>query len=89
MMITNIRKSRKNPGLQPQHRTAVMAAASIANARVQGAELSSTALEFRPNRTSGGTYYFDVAERKAAQEAPASCSRPFSCPSASRNRGHW
>ena len=66
MMITNIRKSRKKPGLQPQHRTAVMAAASIANARVQGAELSSTALEFRPNRTSGGTYYFDVAEKKGS-----------------------
>ena len=64
--ITNIRKARKHPGLQPQHRTAVLAAASIANAEVQGAELSSTTLQFRPNRTKGGTYHFDVAEKKGS-----------------------
>jgi len=66
MEIINIRKARRNPGLQPQHLTAVMAAASIANAGVQGAELSSTALQFRPDRTSGGTYNFDVATKKAS-----------------------
>jgi RNA 3'-terminal phosphate cyclase (ATP) len=66
MVITNIRTSRRKPGLQPQHLTAVMAAASIAGAEVQGAELSSTTLQFRPNRTSGGTYHFDVAEKKGS-----------------------
>jgi RNA 3'-terminal phosphate cyclase (ATP) len=66
MEIMNIRKTRKNPGLQPQHLTAVLAAASIANAGVQGADLSSTALQFRPKRTSGGTYHFDVAEKKSS-----------------------
>lgn len=66
MEITNIRTARKKPGLQPQHRTAVLAAASIAGAEVQGAELSSTTLEFRPNRTTGGTYRFDVAEKKGS-----------------------
>ncbi len=38
MKITNIRRARKNAGLQTQHLTAVMAAASIAGAEVQGAE---------------------------------------------------
>jgi RNA 3'-phosphate cyclase len=66
MEITNIRMARKNPGLQPQHLTAVMAAAAIARAEVQGAELSSTTLRLLPNRTSGGTYYFDVAEKKGS-----------------------
>jgi RNA 3'-terminal phosphate cyclase (ATP) len=66
MEITNIRKSRKNPGLRPQHRTAVLAAASITGAEVSGAELSSTALQFRPNRTSGGSYRFDVAEQQGS-----------------------
>lgn len=66
MEITNIRTARKNPGLQPQHLTAVMAAATIAGAEVQGAELSSTTLEFRPNRTSGGTYHFNIAEKKGS-----------------------
>jgi RNA 3'-phosphate cyclase len=64
--ITNIRTGRKNPGLQPQHLTAVKAAASIAGAEVQGAALSSTALRFRPNKTSGGTYNFDVAEKRGS-----------------------
>lgn len=66
MEITNIRTARKKPGLQPQHRTAVLAAASIADAEVQGAELSSTTLLFRPNRSTGGTYHFDVAEKKGS-----------------------
>jgi RNA 3'-phosphate cyclase len=43
-----------------------MAAASITGAEVQGAELSSTALQFRPNRTSGASYRFDVAEKQGS-----------------------
>ena len=35
--LDNIRKARKKPGLQPQHLTAVKAAAAICNARVEGA----------------------------------------------------
>ncbi len=66
MEITNIRAARRSPGLRPQHRTAVLAAASITGAEVQGAELSSTALQFRPNRTSGGSYRFDVAEKQGS-----------------------
>ena len=66
VQITNIRKERKKPGLQPQHLTAVKAAAAIARAGVQGAELSSTTLQFRPGRTSHGTYHFDVAEKKGS-----------------------
>ncbi len=66
MEITNIRTGRKKPGLQPQHLTAVLAAAAISGAEVQGAELSSTALRFQPNRTTGGTYRFDVAEKKGS-----------------------
>jgi RNA 3'-phosphate cyclase len=66
VQITNIRKDRRKPGLQPQHLTAVKAAATIARAEVQGAELSSTAIRFLPNRTHGGTYRFDVAEKKGS-----------------------
>ncbi len=64
--IRNIRKSRKNPGLQPQHLTAVMSAASITNAVVRGADLSSTTLQFQPDRIRGGSYHFDVAKKKAS-----------------------
>ena len=64
--ITNIRRARKNPGLQPQHLAAVLAAAAVTNAEVHGAELSSTALQFKPHGTKGGTYHFDVAEKKGS-----------------------
>jgi RNA 3'-terminal phosphate cyclase (ATP) len=61
--ITAIRKSRKKPGLQPQHLTAVMAAAEISSARVEGAELSSTAIRFAPRAVEGKDYFFDVARK--------------------------
>jgi RNA 3'-terminal phosphate cyclase (ATP) len=64
--LDNIRKARKKPGLQPQHLTAVKAAAAISNARVEGAELSSTSLRFSPGRIIGDNYSFDVAEKKGS-----------------------
>ena len=64
--IDNIRKARRKPGLQPQHLTAVKAAAAICKARVEGAGLSSTSLRFSPGRIIGGDYSFDVAEKKGS-----------------------
>jgi RNA 3'-terminal phosphate cyclase (ATP) len=64
--IINIRRERQKPGLQPQHLTAVKAAAAISRARVVGAELSSTELRFSPDEVSGGDYFFDVSEKKGS-----------------------
>ncbi len=64
--ITNIRKSRKKPGLQPQHLTAVKAAATVSGAGVEGAELSSTTLRFLPEHLTGEEYFFDVSEKKGS-----------------------
>jgi len=64
--IINIRKARRKPGLQPQHLTAVVAAAAISNAHVEGAELASTAITFLPHATIGGNYEFDVSEKKGS-----------------------
>jgi RNA 3'-terminal phosphate cyclase (ATP) len=64
--ITNIRKSRKRPGLQPQHLTALKAAATVSNAGVEGADLSSTTLRFSPGHLAGGEYLFDVSEKKGS-----------------------
>lgn len=64
--VDNIRKARRKPGLQPQHLTAVKAAAAICNASVEGAGLSSTSLLFSPGRVTGGGYSFDVAEKKGS-----------------------
>jgi RNA 3'-terminal phosphate cyclase (ATP) len=64
--IVNIRKARRKPGLQPQHLTAVKAAAAVSRAHVEGAELSSTALRFSPGQVIGGDYFFDVAEKRGS-----------------------
>ena len=64
--ITNIRKSRKKPGLMPQHLTAVKAAATVSNAGVEDAGLSSTMLRFSPGLLTGGEYLFDVSEKRGS-----------------------
>ncbi|GHL15868.1 hypothetical protein ECZU23_43110 [Escherichia coli] len=46
--ITGIRAGRAKPGLLRQHLTAVKAAAEICRATVEGAELGSQRLVFRP-----------------------------------------
>ncbi len=58
----NIRARRPNPGLQPQHLTAVHAAATISQARVEGAILGSPTLRFEPGEVEGGEFLFNVEE---------------------------
>lgn len=61
--IRNIRAGRPNPGLQPQHLTAVQAAAAICRAQVEGAALGSQTLRFAPQSAPApGEYVFDVTE---------------------------
>ncbi|MCS7300102.1 MAG: RNA 3'-terminal phosphate cyclase [Fimbriimonadales bacterium] len=58
----NLRVKRPNPGLQPQHLTAIHAAATISNARVSGAMVGSTELRFEPNEVTGGEFLFDIED---------------------------
>ncbi|AEF23691.1 RNA 3'-terminal phosphate cyclase [Pseudomonas fulva] len=58
--IVNIRARRSRPGLLRQHLTAVLAAAEISNAEVEGAELHATNLVFRPGPIRGGEYRFAI-----------------------------
>ncbi|HET9131034.1 MAG TPA: RNA 3'-terminal phosphate cyclase, partial [Terriglobia bacterium] len=58
--IENIRAGRKNSGLLRQHLTAVLAAAEIGAAKVEGAILGSPILTFTPNSLRGGEYHFAV-----------------------------
>ena len=67
--ITNIRKNRKRPGLQPQHLTGVNAAAAICRARVTGNRLDSTELVFEPGDITAGEYDFNVADQKGSAGA--------------------
>jgi RNA 3'-terminal phosphate cyclase (ATP) len=58
--IDRIRAGRKKPGLLRQHLTAVQAAARVCSAQVEGDELGSTRLTFRPGPMIPGEYSFSV-----------------------------
>ena len=63
LRIENLRAGRRIPGLQPQHLTAVRAAAKICGAKVEGARLKSRGVLFTPrSEPQAGTYTFDVAQ---------------------------
>lgn len=59
--IEKIRAARPKPGLRPQHLTGVLAAAKIAEADVEGAQVGSQLLSFCPTGLRGGEYVFDVS----------------------------
>ena len=60
LKVTNIRAGRESPGLKAQHLAAVKAVAQICGAELEGAEVGSTELRFRPEHLRGGTYAVDV-----------------------------
>jgi RNA 3'-terminal phosphate cyclase (ATP) len=58
--IDNIRAGREKPGLLRQHLTAVLAAAEVGGAKVEGATLGSQAITFAPGAVRPGEYRFAV-----------------------------
>jgi RNA 3'-terminal phosphate cyclase (ATP) len=58
--IEKIRANREKSGLLRQHLTAVLAAAEIGKAKVEGAELGSKTLTFVPTKVHPGEYKFAV-----------------------------
>ena len=58
--IEKIRAGPERPGLLRQHLTAVLAAAEVCAADVEGATLGSTELTFSPGKVHPGEYKFSV-----------------------------
>jgi len=58
--IERIRARRPKPGLRRQHLTAVLAAAEVGQAEIEGAELDSRELVFVPGQVRPGEFRFDV-----------------------------
>lgn len=58
--ITNIRAKRPNPGLAPQHLAAARAVRSISRGVLEGAEIGSASISFKPGPIVGGKYDFDI-----------------------------
>lgn len=70
--IENIRARRRNPGLQAQHLTAVRALGTACKAELEGAELGSSSLTFRPrSKPRSGEYAWDVADARRGGSAGA------------------
>ncbi len=64
--VTNIRAGRSKPGLLRQHLTALQASAMVSSAAVEGANLGSTEITFRPGTVRGGEYAFAVGSAGSA-----------------------
>lgn len=58
--IFNIRAGRSNPGLRPQHYTALCCIRDICDAEAEGLSVHSTTLKFSPHTIKPGAYFFDV-----------------------------
>ena len=58
--VINIRSGRPNPGLKPQHLTAIKALKQICDAETNDIELGSTELTFKPGKVKGGIYDIDI-----------------------------
>src|SRR3989344_7714714 len=58
--IKDIRKSRPNPGLKPQHLTAIESLKQISDAKTSEIELGSTELRFIPGKIKKGIYHVDI-----------------------------
>lgn len=75
--VRNIRAHRPNPGLAPQHLTAIRAVAQVCNAQVSGLELGSTTIEFHPRKLAGGEYQFDVGTAGSVTLVLQACLPPL------------
>ncbi|MGV3772277.1 MAG: RNA 3'-terminal phosphate cyclase [Verrucomicrobiales bacterium] len=58
--MEKVRAGRKKPGLLRQHLAGVKAAAEIGGASVQGAELGSQSIRFKPKAITPGDYHFTI-----------------------------
>ncbi|OIO21300.1 RNA 3'-phosphate cyclase [Candidatus Micrarchaeota archaeon CG11_big_fil_rev_8_21_14_0_20_47_5] len=58
--ISNIRANRPKPGMAAQHLEVANSLAKICDAKMQGAELGSTAMSFEPGEVRGGNHTFNI-----------------------------
>lgn len=58
--IFNIRQNRPQPGLKPQHLEAVLTAARLCSAKLEGARLDSRELWFTPKKAKGGSIEAEI-----------------------------
>jgi len=60
IQIENIRSNRKNPGLRPQHLTAIKLLSKICNAKVDGLQVGSSTIKFEPGNVENNSIVEDI-----------------------------
>lgn len=60
IQVENVRGDRPEPGLRPQHLTAVQTARQVCDADVEGTEQGSETVVFEPGEPTGGNYEVDI-----------------------------
>ena len=60
LIIKNIRANRSKPGLARQHLAGLNLIGKICGAKVKGADIGSTLVEFQPGQIRHGQYSIDV-----------------------------
>ena len=58
--INNIRSNRSNPGLRPQHFTAIKIMKTLCNAKTKNIKVGSSNIEFIPGILEAGNYNFNI-----------------------------
>jgi RNA 3'-phosphate cyclase len=58
--IFNIRAGRSNPGLRPQHIAGIELVGKLVDAHIKGLEVSSSQVEFTPDKRVGGRFSYDI-----------------------------
>ncbi|OGS63347.1 MAG: RNA 3'-terminal-phosphate cyclase [Euryarchaeota archaeon RBG_19FT_COMBO_69_17] len=71
--VEGIRAGRPSPGLAAQHVTAVKAVAALCAAEVEGLEVGSKAITFRPGPIEAGRHAFDVGTAGAVTLVLQAC----------------
>jgi RNA 3'-terminal phosphate cyclase (ATP) len=76
--LTRIRAGRERPGLRAQHLAAIQATAAVCDAEVEGDELGSSRLIFRPGKVKAGNYRMDVGTAGATTLVAQAAALPLS-----------
>lgn len=74
--IVKIRAGRPKPGLAAQHLTSIKSVARLCNAKVEGLDIGSQTVEFRPGELTGGKFNFDVGTAGAITLVFQACFIP-------------
>lgn len=76
MRVTRIRAGRPRPGLAAQHVASIGAVAELCDAEVDGLEVGSTDITFRPGTLTGGDFEFDIGTAGSTSLVLQTCMLP-------------